>query len=381
LEFHEIESIVVDEFLYVLLGFSSDHISIIKSPFTLNFSPQIPTTIANSLSRLAPLVQAHLNIKSYIDDKRAFDAGKLHHAIAAALRDLVKEYYVQIASFDGSIQSLVYKMNATMDTLVEISNCVSNIRDCKGGLLLDIIHESYIKAGNDSLKLIYQEMFNSALVPYIDILRNWIYKGQIQDPFSEFFVKERRVGDNSMLSKGSWEYRYFLSEDAHVPFFIRDPDLVLKCGKYFNVARECKHSFEENKIPRGLPSMQVLKSIEKEIESQFTNSNKTVMNVFKTYQINEHFEAVRKCFFLLNLRTFFESCSELKQYSRDVDKERVKRLFESLVGKDLDVPGEVRVHFVENCIFETLSKICAVTSDLDFPDWTSSKMEFESPGT
>ena len=85
------------------------------------------------------------------------------------------------------------------------------------------------------------------MVPFIDMLRKWIYSGQIIDCYNEFMICESRNISKEQLSSGLnlpndiyWEQRFTLIDD-HVPEFLEPlKEKILLSGKYLNILKECK---------------------------------------------------------------------------------------------------------------------------------------------
>jgi len=60
----------------------------------------------------------------------------------------------------------------------------------KGGALLNVIYRLMINSSDKALHDLFEFVLEKASVPYITILKKWIFEGKLEDPFEEFVVKE-----------------------------------------------------------------------------------------------------------------------------------------------------------------------------------------------
>lgn len=119
----------------------------------------------------------------------------------------------------------------------------------KGGSLVDRVH-SFTAHGDPYVRNFAHKLLMQITRPWYEMLKTWIYEGQLQDPFQEFFVRE---AEGATESKGkytsypssavagklsAWEGRYVL-EDSLVPGFIGEQVAmkVFLIGKSLNFIR------------------------------------------------------------------------------------------------------------------------------------------------
>lgn len=92
-------------------------------------------------------------------------------------------------------------------------------------------------------KKLFSYLLSQASIPYLEILYAWIHRGEIQDPYNEFMVQEKKNVRKENLKEdfndAYWEMRYTIREVA-VPSFLEPlKHKILVAGKYLNVVREC----------------------------------------------------------------------------------------------------------------------------------------------
>ena len=122
------------------------------------------------------------------------------------------------------------------------------MKGLKGGALIDKVH-SFTAHGDPYIRQFAQKVLGQITIPWYAMLKSWIYEGSLQDPFQEFFVREKTPEtkstrysseSSSTNTKSSvWHGRYTL-EQSLVPGFIGEQvaKKVLLIGKSLNFIRE-----------------------------------------------------------------------------------------------------------------------------------------------
>ncbi|XP_022002065.1 gamma-tubulin complex component 2-like [Helianthus annuus] len=72
-------------------------------------------------------------------------------------------------------------------------------------------------AGNYLVRLLLEQMIDSANSAYLGILERWVYEGLIDDPHDEFFIAENKSLQKESLTQDydamCWRQRYSLKDD------------------------------------------------------------------------------------------------------------------------------------------------------------------------
>ena len=76
---------------------------------------------------------------------------------------------------------------------------------------------TYNKQGNPYIQALLNRILKYVLVPLIHFIKRWIYYGEINDPYEEFFIKENLQIKNEKL----WRYKYTVDVDM-IPKFLDD---------------------------------------------------------------------------------------------------------------------------------------------------------------
>ncbi|KAJ1560111.1 Gamma-tubulin complex component 3, partial [Cladochytrium tenue] len=86
----------------------------------------------------------------------------------------------------------------------------------KGGALISAI-QTYEDYGDTAIQESTASLLSCVTAPFYDILRKWLYEGDLEDPFEEFFVLEERNPDTDNL----WRTQYTTQHDMIPSFMTR----------------------------------------------------------------------------------------------------------------------------------------------------------------
>lgn len=119
-----------------------------------------------------------------------------------------------------------------------LSHLPSATRKKFGAELLNLLHDRWMRTVSDkSANSLFFWILQNACVPYWEMLKSWIYKGFVKDPYGEFFVDTNTSIHGS--SETYWEKKYTLRHHQ-VPVFLDSlKEKILTTGKYINAIREC----------------------------------------------------------------------------------------------------------------------------------------------
>lgn len=82
---------------------------------------------------------------------------------------------------------------------------IDSVSTLKGGAILSSLH-SYILTGSPSTKAFISRILREVSQPILGMIKQWMFEGEINDPFGEFFVHvEQMVGDDKL-----WTEKYRL---------------------------------------------------------------------------------------------------------------------------------------------------------------------------
>ncbi|KAI9228818.1 MAG: gamma-tubulin complex component protein [Piptocephalis tieghemiana] len=229
----------------------------------------------------------------------------------------------------------------------------------KGGAILGLLADGMSRLGGGPVsRRMYELLLSKAATPWVEILRGWVIRGEVRDPYEEFMVRERSDFRKERLLQDFtdeyWEKRYVLAGGSAIPRFLRPVQgKILLAGKYLNVLREYGRDVSgdlEGRIRAMLGSDEPHEGkrlIEEdpaalEIEISYTYANRTLLDVLLQEQrLLGRLRSIKR-YFLLDqadyLTHFLDLAKEdLRLPVREVPLSKLQRLLELV----LRAPGSV----------------------------------------
>lgn len=256
------EDILLQDLPFNLQGLSSAHLTFTDSK-TVKLPPTLPIPIISLLHSLAEPCLLYRGLAEFI---QATDGGLVGQSLRAAMDIELRSYLSLVATLEGEIRralTAVEKENTPLGIRkagVTLKRCVIWTRDATMGLRLMtlIVEESKEKKGGQLISLIHgfssshgdpfvgafaERLLTHVTRPFYDMLRRWIYDGELMDPYHEFFVSEpdpssRPDVDPRRVETSVWEDKYSL--DSSMTPSIISADFAKKIfliGKSLNFLR------------------------------------------------------------------------------------------------------------------------------------------------
>ncbi|KDE80400.1 gamma-tubulin complex, DGRIP91/SPC98 component [Aspergillus oryzae 100-8] len=190
--------------------------------------------------------------------------GLLNQSLRAALSNELRSYLGLVATLEGEIRRALAAPGASTSpasvakTGVTLKRCVVWTRDAtmalrlmsviveeaqnkKGGQLISMIHGFSTSHGDPFVCALAEKLLTHVTRPFYDMLRLWIYDGELSDPYQEFFVVEPEVSpstDPRRLATSVWEDKYKLDDDLVPSIITQDfAKKVFLIGKSLNFIR------------------------------------------------------------------------------------------------------------------------------------------------
>ncbi|KAM5352297.1 hypothetical protein ACJ41O_005020 [Fusarium nematophilum] len=253
------ESVVLRDLPFTLQGLSSTTLPFAKSD-TLRLPPTLPLPIVSLLHTLAEPSLLYRGLDGFC---RTPAKGLLGQSLRAAISGELKSYLSLIATLEGQIRRALASLDEEAPragigkTGVTLKRCVVWTREAtmglrlmsliaeesekkKGGQLISLIHSFSSSHGDPVVAAFAERLLGSFTRPFYDILRHWIYDGELSDPFQEFFVRERAPSKDSK-GKGAgnvWEDKYEIAPDMIPSIITQDfAQKVFLIGKSLNFIR------------------------------------------------------------------------------------------------------------------------------------------------
>ncbi|KAI3396262.1 hypothetical protein diail_12344 [Diaporthe ilicicola] len=257
------ETVLLRDLPFTLQGLSSTTL-----PFAKEAALKLPATLPPPLiSLLHSLAEPSLLYKGLVAWVKSPAGGLLGQSLRAAINGELRSYLNLVATLEAQIRRalssldegaprsgigsagvtlkrcVVWTREATMGLRL-LSLIAEESKTRKGGQLISLIHGFSTSHGDPIVAAFAERLLGSVTRPFYDILRHWIYDGELQDPYQEFFVKEQDPNDEARLdlkSRGQssvWNDKYEVGKGM-IPSIITDDfaQKVFLIGKSLNFIR------------------------------------------------------------------------------------------------------------------------------------------------
>lgn len=238
-----------------------------------------------------------------------------------------------IHDFRESIQSGEGTNNINIDA--------TRFNACKGGLVLQIIQNRINDFKGDSESLDFLTLlFDMVSQDYIRMLNTWLLNGEIDDPFDEFFIKQKQISENYAeffheKSEHYWNDLFVLKSDGLIEQ-LSLPEIqskILITGKLLNIFKICTSLVNFDELDEHkLSPIEVLRDVEYKIEFFYKRANKLFMKMlFEGLNFTAVLEQLQSLFLFKNCSqfdSFLDQCLlELKTRKNEVTASGVSRRY------------------------------------------------------
>ncbi|KAA0721926.1 Gamma-tubulin complex component 3 -like protein [Triplophysa tibetana] len=339
------EAALVRDLLYVFQGIDGKFVKMSSPENSYKIDPKVPLckSLRDTSSRLAELGWLHNKIRKYTDSHsldRAF--GLVGQSFCAALHQELKEYYrllsvlhaqvsvpqIQVEDDQGVNDSMESSLTLrrllvwTYDPKVRLKTLAALVDYCqgrKGGELASAVH-AYGKTGDPHMRALIQHILGLVSHPILNFLYRWIYDGELEDTYHEFFV----ASDPTVKADRLWHDKYSLRKSMIPSFITMDKARkVLLIGKSINFLHQvCQDRTPPGKIMPSSKSSDSPKdatelftdlegAFQSKIDAAYFETSKYLLDVLnKNYQLLEHLQAMRR-YLLLGQGDFIRHLMDL----------------------------------------------------------------------
>jgi len=169
-------------------------------------------------------------ILEFVNVHSQFEFGLVSHALCGAIRVLLKEYLLLVTQLDTefmkadlTLQKVWFYVQNSIRIMDNLKRLVVESGNKKGGALLNVMYRLMVNSSDASIKDLFAFLLEKASLPYFQILKKWIFSGVLEDPFSEFIVKEnkncKKENIEVDLNDKYWTERFTFREEM-VPIFL-----------------------------------------------------------------------------------------------------------------------------------------------------------------
>lgn len=271
----EQESALVDDLLYVLIGTEGKYIRMQPSrdspnKHTIGVERGGDELVYTNSTRIIKICPLYSTVVHYAED---VNFGLVNQALAAPIRNLVKEYLSLISNLQMrrrcedicenvqkvTLQVVWYDLQGIFDLMNALKQILDQISraSCYGGHTLSVLHNRVVNFSTDPKTHEFCfKLMQAASEPYFEILERWLYFGVIEDPYGEFFIEDTENKENRGLFSTSFSnnrahnhqnqqdidafwMKRFTRDDSKVPDFLKSKqEKIFDTGKYLSVVRQ-----------------------------------------------------------------------------------------------------------------------------------------------
>jgi gamma-tubulin complex component 3 len=249
---------------FTLQGYSSTNFTFVSNK-VLKLPNTLPVPVVSILHTLAEPSLLYKQIHDYVQET---DGGLLGQSFRSALDVELRAYLQFVAQLEAQIRRALAQLNddeprqgigkagvtlrrcvlwsRDSTTALRLLNLmVEQTKDKKGGQLISMIHSFSQNHGDPFVCQVAERLLSHVTRPFYEMLRQWIYDGELSDPHGEFFVIEQQEkaddSDNGArrgAASSVWEDKYKL-ESVMVPTILTDTfaNKVFLIGKSLNFIR------------------------------------------------------------------------------------------------------------------------------------------------
>lgn len=334
------EAALVRDILYVFQGIDGKNIkmSSTENCYKVEAKANLNKSLRDTAVRLAELGWLHNKIRKYADQRsldRSF--GLVGQSFCAALHQELKEYYRLLSVLHSQLQleddqgvnvglesSLTLRrlLVWTYDPRIRLKTLAALVDHCqgrKGGELASAVH-AYTKTGDPYMKSLVQHILSLVSHPVLSFLYRWIYDGELEDTYHEFFV----ASDPTVKTDRLWHDKYTLRKSMIPSFITMDQSRkVLLIGKSINFLHQVCHDqtpttkmiavTKSAESPRDAADLftDLENAFQGKIDAAYFETSKYLLDVLnKKYSLLEHMQAMRR-YLLLGQGDFIRHLMDL----------------------------------------------------------------------
>ncbi|KAK5847591.1 hypothetical protein PBY51_016708 [Eleginops maclovinus] len=334
------EAALVRDILYVFQGIDGKFIKMSAQDncYKIDGKVVLCKSLRDTSSRLAELGWLHNKVRKYTDARsldRAF--GLVGQSFCAALHQELKEYYRLLSVLHSQLQvedeqgvMVCTESSLTLrrllvwmyDPKVRLKTLAALVDFCqgrKGGELASAVH-SYGKTGDPQMRALVQHILSLVSNPILNFLYRWIYDGELEDTYHEFFV----ASDPNVKADRLWHDKYSLRKSMIPTFITMDQARkVLLIGKSINFLHQVCHDRTppgkitpaSNSADTPRDAAELLSDLEgafqEKIDAAYFDTSKYLLDVLnRNYLLLEHLQAMRR-YLLLGQGDFIRHLMDL----------------------------------------------------------------------
>ena len=161
-------------------------------------SPSAHPSLVQITDQLLPIADARERVAAFLEKHARFECGLVQHAFCSAISEIMQAHLCKIRSWEVArrddsltLAKLKHIMAPAKETFDLLSKLTQKVWGLRGGAVLNAIYHALngIIQVSNSRKLC-EFLLQKATAPFLTMLSIWMDEGRIDDPYSEFFIRE-----------------------------------------------------------------------------------------------------------------------------------------------------------------------------------------------
>ncbi|WFD31909.1 Microtubule-nucleating Tub4p (gamma-tubulin) complex component [Malassezia sp. CBS 17886] len=273
------------------------------------------------IHRLAELGQLYMRVKAFVEtNQQPTEVRLTTQSLCHFLAQELTQYYALVAQIEAdatadagpdappqlTLHRLLQLTRAPLLRMRLMSTIVESCRTVHGGALVSTIH-TYTLTGDPFIRQFTSTLLDQVSRPFFHCLSRWIYDGELNDPYGEFFVARRAEESNEHGEEGPdaadvWHHMFVLKSGL-LPSFLSEhfARKIFSTGKSLNFIRSsCGDSgwgamhASLHASGRALRYSDMI-GLEHTIDTVFAIASGHLRDLFlRTFRLREHLRAIKE---------------------------------------------------------------------------------------
>ncbi|KAH8889710.1 hypothetical protein GQ53DRAFT_842607 [Thozetella sp. PMI_491] len=431
------EAVILEDLLFVFMGFEGQYIRFAKgynpreerdrlSGPEWRILPGLDPSLYDLTQSMLRMATHYSALQAFVDVQSREEFGSVNHALCASIRNFLQEYLVMIAQLETQFLSNdsftlhvlnihvlptsqmmlqlyavareLLKKNALLDDETDESSdsgddydhILEQLREnnnlmpgnmtgkkiSKGGVVIGLVTKRLeLMSGDPAARALLTTLLRDASRPYMVMLNEWLHHGGINDPHSEFLIKEQKSIRRERLEEDYtdeyWERRYTIRDHDIPPQLETLKEKVLLAGKYLNVVRECGGvdvSKEVKDVPVSFDDNRFLDNV----NNAYAHANESLMQLLLTSHALPARLRSLKHYFFLDPSDYFSyflelGSSELRKPVKSVNTGKLQSLLDLVLRQPGTIVSldpfkeDVKVEMNEITLLKSLQRVVNIT--------------------
>lgn len=203
------EEAFLRDLIYVLQGLEGNLLLFSESEgrYVINGRIRVARPIHCLVEKLGKIGTDYRYLQSQVGVHRE-NTGVLRQSFCRAMAQELAEYLKLVAYLESSLsekegsegsmslKKVVYWFHEAGILLNFLRELVRDTSNLRGGAFLSYL-EQFRQHGNDQIRAVITRILDQMMLPYGEMLQDWLREGSLNDPFGEFFITEANRSSSS----------------------------------------------------------------------------------------------------------------------------------------------------------------------------------------